>query len=309
MTFTRRTNYFVLFLFLNQYLWRVLWPYIIPALGLGANGQGILSQLLLFVLPALIYFAMTKESVKTTLALKPLNLQTVILIILIAFAIQPFMSVLAAISSIFFPNNVSNALYTLHSEGFLLMFLSMAITPAICEELFFRGIVFSGYRLQSLGRACLFTGLLFGLMHMDGQQFLYAFAMGTLFCFLRYRTKSLFAPMLAHFTINGTQVVLSWLAYSAPTTTLDGYILNDVAFGMFTILIAIIVLVVSFATLGAAFWLLLKVNPENLEPEDGIVAYYPPANWKEEFVDVPFFIIVSIYVVDVVIYPIISGWL
>ena len=307
MTLTRRTNYFALFLFVNQYFWRLVWPYIIPALGLGMSSQGILTQLTLLVLPAAVYFIITKESVQKTLGIRPLGIRNIIIIILLSLAIQPFMSVLAAVSTIFFPNHVSDTISILRQDGYGMMLLSIAVMPAICEEVFFRGIIFHGYRLQSLGRACLFTGLLFGLMHMDGQQFLYAFALGTLFCFLRYRTNSILAPMLAHFVINGTQVSLSWFidanAYANVPTA------HEAALGLLTLVAFLGIFFVSLVVLGGMFWWFLKINPEPRMMESGILAYHPPSDWKEEFVDVPFFLIVAIYVCEVVVFPIVASWL
>jgi membrane protease YdiL (CAAX protease family) len=84
-----------------------------------------------------------------------------------------------------------------------------ALMPAFFEEMYFRGIIFSNYRHVEIKKACLMTGLFFGLAHMNPQQFLYAFIMGTIFCYFVYRTGSIFSSMLSHFTINGTQTILS----------------------------------------------------------------------------------------------------
>ena len=52
------------------------------------------------------------------------------------------------------------------------------------------------------------SGLYFGLMHLDGQQFLYAFAMGIVFCYMVYKTNSIFSSIISHFTINSSQTLL-----------------------------------------------------------------------------------------------------
>ena len=48
--------------------------------------------------------------------------------------------------------------------------------------------------------------LLFALLHLNPQQFLYAFLVGFIFCFLVERTDSLYASILPHMIINGTTV-------------------------------------------------------------------------------------------------------
>ena len=60
-------------------------------------------------------------------------------------------------------------------------------------------------------------GLLFGMAHLNGQQFFYAFLMGTIFCYFVIRTGSIFSSILSHLVINGSQTILSAMVMrSAP---------------------------------------------------------------------------------------------
>ena len=59
--------------------------------------------------------------------------------------------------------------------------------------------------------AILLTGFLFGCMHMNLNQFIYAFALGIYLAFLVEATGSIFSSMIAHFTLNATSVVMSFL--------------------------------------------------------------------------------------------------
>jgi hypothetical protein len=88
----------------------------------------------------------------------------------------------------------------------------MAITPGICEELFFRGMVMNafegrfGYRF-----AALLSALLFGIFHFNLANFLGPILLGVLFAWLVQVTGSIFAGMVGHAVNNGFAVILSYL--------------------------------------------------------------------------------------------------
>lgn len=89
--------------------------------------------------------------------------------------------------------------------------LAIALAPAICEELLFRGLVLPSL-LRPLGAvgASVVTAALFGLIHLDatsaGALSLYrvpfAFAVGLGFAALRLLAGGLWAPVAAHATLN-----------------------------------------------------------------------------------------------------------
>jgi membrane protease YdiL (CAAX protease family) len=102
---------------------------------------------------------------------------------------------------------------SLRPHGLVDALLSMgaiAMAPAICEELLFRGIVVPSL-LKPLGPAVavLVSSLLFGVIHLDttgsGVSFYrvpFAFVVGAGLGALRVRTGSLFSPVLAHALLN-----------------------------------------------------------------------------------------------------------
>lgn len=85
----------------------------------------------------------------------------------------------------------------------------VALTPALCEELFFRGVVLSG--LQRLGpwAAVAVSALLFGLAHASIYRMLPTFALGLLLGWLAWRSASIVPSMIVHAINNGLVV---WLA-------------------------------------------------------------------------------------------------
>jgi uncharacterized protein len=115
--------------------------------------------------------------------------------------------------------------------------VSIVLLTAIPEEFAFRGVMLgSALRLWGPWRASLVTSVLFGLWHIEptlhtmkdnraiagasastGGQVLVVlgaiavtFVAGLLFCWLRLRSKSLIAPMMAHAATNGLALAVAW---------------------------------------------------------------------------------------------------
>lgn len=306
MTRTYRTNLFVLCMMLNQLLLSFSWPYIVYAFSLDFVGQMIFTQLLTFILPIIIFFIITKESIKQTLNIYPLQLKNIFLIILLSFFIQPFMSFLSSITAVFFPNEVGQLFLEVggNTNTFLLI-IAMAVSPAICEELFFRGVTFDGYKNIGIIKSCIFTGLMFGLMHLDGQQFLYAFIMGILFCYLVYKTKSIFASMLAHFTINASQTFLAVHSLSQFSQADMNAIQSELTFAesLLQVFFTYIYFIITLPPLIITAWIFMKVNKNTNTKVESFTEKDFNFVGKEKILNIPFFMILLLYTTIVFIFP------
>lgn len=91
--------------------------------------------------------------------------------------------------------------------GLIVLLLSAAVTPAICEELLFRGLILPS--MEGLGRraAVVFSGLLFALLHAEFEALPVHILIGLILGMLCLRTGSLMAPMLYHFVHNATLMI------------------------------------------------------------------------------------------------------
>jgi len=94
------------------------------------------------------------------------------------------------------------------------MFLLIAASPAICEELLFRGMILSSLkqRLRSW-QTVMIVALLFAIAHMNLFRFLPTFILGLSLSFIVVRTGSIFLSMIAHGVNNG--FVLSLVCFPA----------------------------------------------------------------------------------------------
>lgn len=98
---------------------------------------------------------------------------------------------------------------------FIMAFLVLAIVPAIGEELLFRGILmrFAAKRMKrSIAFPILITATLFALMHWNIIGFVSLLIAGVLLGLLYYLTGSLLLAIWGHLIVNGTQLVLIYIA-------------------------------------------------------------------------------------------------
>jgi sodium transport system permease protein len=86
--------------------------------------------------------------------------------------------------------------------------LVLGITPALCEETLFRGLIFSGLRRWGVVAAILLSALLFGLAHSSIYRLLPTFSLGLVLGFVLWRTGSIYCSMLVHALNNGLMVTL-----------------------------------------------------------------------------------------------------
>lgn len=170
--------------------------------------QLLLSHTIIFIIPAIIYLIITKQSPKRTLKLNKLHFIDALLLILLAFVCQPIMMFFSLLSQFFFENEIGNFVTAIVDTPYVVLMLLIAVLPAVTEEITIRGVVLSGYENINTYFACAVTGLLFGIMHLDPQQFLYAAVLGFILALVVRITNSIFASALMHFFVNGTSVTL-----------------------------------------------------------------------------------------------------
>ena len=94
------------------------------------------------------------------------------------------------------------------------LFLFIAVAPAICEEIAFRGCFLHAVqrprdRISPSLRTCLLVGLTFGAFHFSLQRLLPTAVIGTLLTYVALKTNSLWPCMLLHFCNNGLAVALN----------------------------------------------------------------------------------------------------
>lgn len=273
MNQTKQTNRFALIFFIFFLISGPL-LYAIPLIrDLPYEWFASIVQVVYFTIPIVGYFIWTKKSPKEVFRLYPLGWKNLLLIVLFGFAIQPLMRFLSFFTSLFFPNVAQESLEALQGAGFIGSLIAMAVLPAFLEELSLRGIFLSGYRRLGTWKAIFCTALLFGLLHMNPQQFPYAFLAGLFFCFLVERTGSIWASIIPHFIINATNVLTMFLPVAEEAATMDPP--ANTLLLLYTGVSALL----SLPFLGFIFFWFLKINPvqPNIQTKETAERFLSPS--------------------------------
>ncbi len=89
----------------------------------------------------------------------------------------------------------------------VLIFLQVAILPAIFEELFVRKGIVGILKKKGAIFTVIVSSLIFATIHMNLSQFIFAFLVGILFAIIRLKTNRMYPTMILHFINNGFAVV------------------------------------------------------------------------------------------------------
>lgn len=113
-----------------------------------------------------------------------------------------------------------NMLLKSHSAGEgLLIIVIVAVVPALCEEVFFRGYLLKSFeRKYKPFTAALVTALFFGLYHFHPYQIVPLCALGLYFGYAAYTTDSLSVPIMLHF-LNNLFAVILFMIYGSDDIT------------------------------------------------------------------------------------------
>jgi sodium transport system permease protein len=87
---------------------------------------------------------------------------------------------------------------------------AMSITPAVCEEILFRGVLLSALRrVLPAAAVIMVVGVLFGAFHMSAHRFVSTAAIGVLLTYVCLRSGSIYLSIAMHALINGSSVLVA----------------------------------------------------------------------------------------------------
>lgn len=182
----------------------------------------LIPQVTLILGPILLFPLLLTRGLRETLLLKRTRWTAIPAGVLLAMVIHPLAHWLAqGVTAIYPPSDAMQK--ALQSMGSLIgemplwqLLLLVAVLPAVCEELAFRGFILSGLRhLGHRWRAIVYSALFFGFNHAILQQSIIASLLGCVIGYLAVQSGSIWPCMAFHVTHNGLQVTL-------PRTDLPG---------------------------------------------------------------------------------------
>lgn len=174
----------------------------------------VFSQFVLF-LPVLIFILLHRKRFISNLRFKMLKLSTIALLGVLTFTLTPVLAFINSVSLLFSDNVINETVSGITSGNTVLVsVLAVALLPAVCEEVAYRGVFYSEYSKISPKKAILLSGLMFGMLHMNLNQFVYAAVMGMVFALIVEATDSILSTMIVHLLSNASSVMAMYAVSS-----------------------------------------------------------------------------------------------
>ena len=169
------------------------------------------TQLILLLVPlALVLY--TKKDVRQTYGFTGTGAAGFLGGSLLITGLYPINSMLASGLTQLFPEsagNVETAFCGILGDSALVSLLVIALAPAICEEMLFRGLILHSLKERyKIASAIFITAALFGFYHMSLVKFIPTGLLGLALCYVVWRTGSIYPAMLMHFLNNAYSVII-----------------------------------------------------------------------------------------------------
>ncbi len=175
-------------------------------------GPGLIATLMIgeltVVVPGIVFLLLYRCNIAEWIPIRPVKGATIGFTFLLTFLIQPLLYFLNVVSQLFETNVAADLLLKLDDVPETVLLLTIGVLAPICEEVTFRGILFTGFRRTNrIFGSILWTAFLFGLFHMNLNQFGYAMMIGIVSAFLVEATGSLIPSLILHILINSYNVL------------------------------------------------------------------------------------------------------
>lgn len=184
----------------------------------------LLGQLIFLLVPTLILTRLRFGKILAPLRFRKVDLVQLIVVIVATLALQQVLQgyqllqdaipLPAALERILIPikNAMEGMLRMLlisHSTGeFLLVLATVAVMPAIAEEILFRGLIQTDLeRIISGPKVAVITGLTFSLFHLNPFLLIPIIVIGVVFGWIVYRSGNIVLTIAAHFVNNSLAAV------------------------------------------------------------------------------------------------------
>ncbi len=215
----RRANRAYLYMILSTLALSFMISYYILITGLEVSifMNNFLSELIV-LLPTVAVVLYSGDKLSSVIPFKIIKLKSIFLTVLYLMALFPLVSFVNYASMFFVENMVDSISNQVIDMPMGLMILSMGVIGPFVEEVVFRGIILHSYeRSGRIIGSIVLSSILFGMMHLNFNQFAYGTVMGIMFCLLVEATGSVFTSFLAHGVFNTIEVIIMY----ASTTTID----------------------------------------------------------------------------------------
>ena len=172
----------------------------------------LVSQVIILI-PGLIFFITWNKDSTYEKMYKRVRTTTILLLLVFTWLLMPLVTAANAFSQLFTTNEVLNISGEVLDLPLWLMVVIIGIIGPFSEEFVFRGLIYRNLR----GRgeryiaASFVSAMFFGLMHMNLNQFCYAFILGVVFSLINEILDSTWPSFICHALINTQNVFMLYI--------------------------------------------------------------------------------------------------
>ena len=197
-------------------------------------------------------FGYKKISPKIALCSVGMGFVAFFIIIFVSTFFSIFIQMLGYEPYVVYGENTKTSFWT-----FLLSMLTVAVMPAMFEEFSHRGMLLFGFSKISSMKAVVLSGLLFGLMHLNINQFFYAFVVGMLLATVALIARSIWPSVIIHFINNGLN---TYIDYASTNGLFGGNFSEIISLSNVNILLRFFIYIfIVCLVVYACIWLLIKM--------------------------------------------------
>lgn len=177
----------------------------------------LLAELVIFLGPVVFMAIYMNISFKKAISWNPMAVKQWCYSLLFFTAVIPSVLFVNIISSIFFDaiglQSDSGLPLPQNTGELILQLLIIAGVTSVCEEVFFRGMLYNALFGASNNTrfSMVFSAFLFAIMHFDIQNFINPFLLGILFAWINKQTGSIKSSIIGHTLINSMAILLMFL--------------------------------------------------------------------------------------------------
>lgn len=178
---------------------------------------GLIATEVMILLIPVLYAIYIKADIKNTFSLRMIKIRYILGSIIVWFGGYLIINITTQILLSLFPEG-ADVLQAVNSsvmmDSFIASLVVVALIPAICEEVLFRGFLLSSFKGKSKKSkiwAIIIVGILFGIMHLNFIRIVPTAMLGILFAYSALATKSIWTSVFMHFLNNGFSVCVLYL--------------------------------------------------------------------------------------------------
>jgi membrane protease YdiL (CAAX protease family) len=164
------------------------------------------------LIPVFAYTIKKGDSIVEAFGFKGIKVATFFQTILLVIVVSPMSMFANVLSQFIVPNVMVQSVDQFASESVGLTLVATVLCAPVVEEIVCRGFFTNRInKTMSFTAAAIISALMFGVLHMNINQFCYATVLGLIFAYTNRASGSIFTSMIMHIVFNGYNMALLFM--------------------------------------------------------------------------------------------------